>query len=62
VKKYKEVILSEERQEVLLSEEKQEVSLSEEEHFVYDLVLIKIFSGQSHKKCEDWTSPNLGEP
>jgi hypothetical protein len=53
VKKYKEVILSEERQEVLLSEEKQEVSLSEEEHFVYDLVLIKIFSGQSHKKCED---------
>jgi hypothetical protein len=39
------VLLSEERQEVILSEERQEVYLSEEEHFVIDLMVIKVFSG-----------------
>jgi hypothetical protein len=45
VKKDRKIFFSEERQEVILSEERQEVYLSEEEHFVIDLMVIKVFSG-----------------
>jgi hypothetical protein len=45
VKKDRKIFFGEERQEVILSEERQEVYLSEEEHFVIDLMVIKVFSG-----------------
>jgi hypothetical protein len=43
------VFSGEEKQEVILSEEIQEVILSEERHCVFDTVVIKVFSGKSHK-------------